>query len=566
MGPMHDRRVPTPELLRKLEWAAVLVLLLAALLPRARDVAAPFDREFDGFQGATFTTFAVNYERLGFGAAGGYPVYNIDLDESAPETWYVYANHSPLMAWVTWASMALLAPDGWEDAWRDGQAPVGVEFAARLPFLALHMFGLFAFWWMLRQGTRATQALIGLALLAVLPVSALYGSLINFETPSIPFVLVAYGCYVRWVRGAGARARARALVGVALAFGIASSFTYAPLFFVPPLALDALARRGLRSALAAGGAATLGVLPPLLVHGFFATRALELTGQSAAPLLVRGRTLLQPLLDGSGPAREWILRQVSRAFEYDSEAIALAAALGLALLLVRLFRKRDTAGRPGEVDVALPLFAGSYLMLFCFYRHTFDEPPQTTFLLNPAPAIAALAAIPLAALAPRLERLRGGIAPLVVLVSLVLLPALARTNALRHAWRSPGPRDDPPGAEGPDSALPPTAGARLAEVLPPGSVGLYPAALGFNFATFWYAWRTLLPVTSDLVPSAGAAEDAIVRFGLGDRPRYLMLPVDPPPFARAEVDAIRAAFAELLPGHVEAGPAAVTEHWEAWRL
>ena len=109
-------------------------------------------------------------------------------------------------------------------------------------------------------------------------------------------------------------------------------------------------------------------------------------------------------------------------------------------------------------------------------------------------------------------------------------------------------------------------GAQLAKALPAGSIGLYPAALGFNFATFWYAWRTLLPVTSDLAASAGAAEDAIAKFGLVERPRYLMLPVDPPPFARAEVEAIRAAFAELLPAHVAAGPESVTAHWEAWRL
>jgi len=113
-----------------LERLGVLLILVAALVPRVRDLAAPFDREFEGFQGSCFAAFCVNYERLGVGRFGGYPTYCVDIpDEAAGETLdpalYVYANHPPLVPLAQWAVVKALAPDGWNDAWRSGDAPVG---------------------------------------------------------------------------------------------------------------------------------------------------------------------------------------------------------------------------------------------------------------------------------------------------------------------------------------------------------------------------------------------------------------------------------------------------------
>ena len=96
-----------------LERAALVVLFLAALVPRLFDVAAPLDRAFDGEQGGFFAIGAINFERLGVRRTGGYPVLNIDLGDRAdpatrlwdrPELWVSYANHPPTVPLIAWAS------------------------------------------------------------------------------------------------------------------------------------------------------------------------------------------------------------------------------------------------------------------------------------------------------------------------------------------------------------------------------------------------------------------------------------------------------------------------------
>ena len=61
----------------RLERIGIALILVAALVPRLRDVAGPFDRGPEGEAGARAALAAVNYERLGLATAGGYPVLNV---------------------------------------------------------------------------------------------------------------------------------------------------------------------------------------------------------------------------------------------------------------------------------------------------------------------------------------------------------------------------------------------------------------------------------------------------------------------------------------------------------
>ncbi len=547
-----------------LEWAAVLLILCAALVPRARDLAGPFDRGLEGFQGAFFAICAVNYERLGVGAVSGYPVANLDLPRDPageiardPGGWVAYANHPPTTPLLAWLALKALGPEGWSEAWRDGRAPADIEAPIRLPFLALHAAGLLAFWWALRQTSGAARSLIALALLAVTPVSVLYATLVNVENPSLVFALLSCGFGARWLRGG--RSRDLALAASSLAAGCA--VTYAPLFFLPPLVLWGW-RAGARRALALLSAGAIAGLLPLGLHALASSRALARIGRPSAPVLERARELLQPLLDGSLPFAGWLARQVEHAGSRIGWPLLAAALIGLLLpasrrvarSLDRWLSARELPGEARGPDLAVPLLAGGLLYLLAFYRHTWDA--QYVFLMFLAPGVCALAARALDALTGPLLALRAGIAPQVVLVSSLGLPCIARFNALRHELRAPG---DSPAASlytPPELPLPDAIGAAIAGVCPPGAIGLHPEVLGLNHAASFYAWRSLVPAP---IPDEQLRRMAAAS-GLADAPILLLLPDDPPESARAGCEELRR---ELVG---EAAPSSLGSGWSAWRL
>ncbi len=538
--------------LRLLERLGVALLLLAACVPRVRGIAGPLDREFDGFQGAFFAIASVNYERLGVGRFGGYPCLDLDLGDDPEGGPMVYVNHPPAMPLLAYASVKLLGPAGWGDAWREGRPPEGIELALRLPFLACHLLGLVAFWWALREAGGPRLALLGLALISALPISIAYAQLVNYENPSLPWVLLGCGFHARFLR----RRPGRNLLWAALSFAAGAGVTFAPLFFLPPLLLQALLRRGprdaLRAALALGGAACV----PIALHAVWVRFGVpEAVSEGVA---ARARLLLAPLFTGEAPLHEWARRQGLRLLYYGTWPMVLAALGGLVAALAPARARRAT---DAPLELGPPLLAGGVLYLLAFYRHTFDGAGvfdgQTIFLIYLAPGVAALAAALLDRLAAPLALLRGGIAPLVVAVSILALPGLKRANELYRLWREPGPSDGAADTRGPDMPLPSTTGAQLARLLPAGALGFYPASMSFNLAPGYYAWRTLLPVTQ-----AGFGErlgQARLR-GLGSRERYLLLPKDPPPAVLADVGGVRAELAAA------GAPAAEDERWELWRL
>jgi len=550
MAPPPDPR------LRRFELAGVVLLLLAAAVPRVRDLGASFDRAIDGFQGSCFALFAVNYERVGIGTYGGYPVFNVDLPNDSTTLPYVYANHPPLAPLLGWASVKLFGPSGWNEAWREARAPRGIEGALRFPFLALHLFGLWALWWAVRQSDGARRALLALALAAMLPIGILCAGLVNYENACIPLLTMALGFHVRWL----ARDERRDLWLCGLFALLASLVTFTPLLFVPALALHTLFARGWRKALLQTGLLGAATLVPLLAHGLW----VRLWVPSAAPSVwIRAQVLLEPLFDGTMPFGEWCRRQVVRLSFFCTPWILAAAGTGLLIQAARSLGRHGEAEDPPvrRVSIALPLALGAFLSQLVFYTHTFDgdgaQNGQTNFLLNLAPAVAVLAAIFFDAIARPLWRLRGGFGPLVLSVALFGLPAVQRAGAIRREWREPGPRDDPFLTEGPAMPLPATSGARIAEVLPPGDVGLFPSGAVLGPAASFYAWRTLLGVDEKVWGLRMATIDQSL--GLPDAERYLLFPRDPVPAARELVERFRPGLLERF-----GKPLASNAHWERW--
>lgn len=553
--PADSRGAAAQPMPRWLAWAGALLLILAGSYARVRDLCAPFDRGFEGFQGSFFALAAINYERAGFGAFGGYPLVNVALDTRDPKGWYTYENHPPTVAWSAWASARAFGPAGWNSAWQSERAPEGLEPALRLPFLIGHFLGLLAFFWLLLGAVPARQALVSLALLVACPLHVLYATLANYENPSLWLVLASFGCVLRWSAARASQAHATGqrdaplaqawLAGAALCCALGGATTFAPLFFLPGLAALASSRAGLRAGLAASALLGIATLAPLLVHGIYASRALASIGRSAAPLKARAFVLWQPLLDGSLPPWRFAWLQLERCWSYCSPGLVLAAALGLALALV----PRTRRALSGTAAPALCLCLGGACVLLGYYKHAGEE--QLPFLLNLAPGLAALGGLGFEGLGRWLDAQHSRGAAFVVCVAIALVPALLRQDELRSEWRAPGPLDRPAGTRGPALPLPSSAGEQLAELLPAGAIGVYPASLGFTPAASYYAWRTLLP--RELAPIL------IERLHLERQPRYLVLPRAPWPACAAEVEALQSERAGSAPD-------LETADWRAWRL
>ena len=524
-----------PRPLGSLEKAAAGLLLVAALLVRLPQLFADFDRGLEGFQGAFFAIAAVNYERLGTSVGSGYPALIVELPAPIESTSLgpidalVYANHPPTVPLLAWRSARLLGPSGWSEAWREDRAPEGLEPALRLPFFLLHMSALVLFWCLLREAAGATAGVIGLALLVTLPVGLLYANLINYENAALPCVLAATWAYLRLLRGGGRGA----WFALGAAFLAAGAVTWAPIFFLPPLVLHALLRR--RSALAAGVAIVGGgaLALPLVLHSLWAP-----AGIGAGSALARARELWAPLLDGSQPFGLWVCEQLRQASAMLGTPVALLALLGVLLsflsVLVPRVGARLSSGRversAGIVDLGVPLLAGALLHQLAFYRHTLEQ--QWSFWLYAAPGAAAAAAMLLACCARPILHLRAGIAPMVLLVSALLLPGIAQANRRLRELRAPK-------SELQDAlALPRALGGELAPLVPRGAVGLLPEALGANLASSYYAWRNLYwtPELDAELPPWLAASSA-----LADAPAVLLLPRHPPSAARPAVEALEVA-------------------------
>ena len=279
---------------------------------------------------------------------------------------------------------------------------------------------------------------------------------------------------------------------------------------------------------------------------YYSRSALASVREAPPSPLERARELISPMFDGTLPFTDWLALQATRALEWFTLPLLIAALLGI-LVLVRAASRPVPIRERSPLDVGFPLLLGGAFVLLAFYRHTFDA--QHSFLMYLAPGVAVLAATAVEAAARPLARLRAGIAPVVVLVGSLGLFATQRFNELRYELRARVTAESPLGLPAPVLPLPDVTGRELASLLPPGSLGLYPTGTGLNLAAAFYAWRSLWPVDG---PEDLAWRAVAKRFGLGAAPVLLLLPTDPPASARAQVQALRTLVADPARTHESA--------------
>ncbi|MFT6042560.1 MAG: hypothetical protein ACJAZ8_002817 [Planctomycetota bacterium] len=568
--------------------AVCLALLLGILLRTHYAPNGGFDREFDGAQGSFFGFSSINYERVGFAPTGGYPVVNLDTIVEDKDTWFVYGNHSPFLAWGEWASLKLLGPDGWETAWQEGRSPSGLgtdhsfEFALRLPMFMASIFSLLALWWAIRIEGGKRNALFALLLYGIAPLAVLQAGIVNYEPASILFVLLAYGFFSKLrvrdrecaERGEAPALFPKELLLTCLMIAIGTSQTFAPLFFAVPLCIAVLLSRlrafGAKRAFASACAVGLSALAPILIHGFYVRGALAEI-QPMDQVSDRIAVMFRPLLSGDVPFFAWVGLQYKHFVMYGSEILVDLTGVGLIFALFILADRwtrsssdqAEPKALPSANPAALPalLAAGGFTVLFGFYVHTSDDPAQSSFILNVLPAAAALGALALVqmgdavgrAFARSGKRWAGAVLATVFFL-LTANGARATTNFLWGAWRGPEP----------SITTPEIAGAALGEILPPGSVGVFPDSMSYTTAVSFYAWRTLLPVKPNPL-SVQWVETHLIKWGLVGRPRYLLLPDNPPAHAKAGVDATLAFFQANVP-KIAAQEPIHKNGWRAWRL
>ncbi|MBI1380028.1 MAG: hypothetical protein GC161_02930 [Planctomycetaceae bacterium] len=524
-------------------WTAIAFAGLLGLFLRVPEWTRPFDRQFDGFQGAFFATAAVGYEQNDLSQIWPYPIVQVNAPLDLAKGAYLYANHPPLVPQLARGALALLAPRGWDTAWQSGRSPRGIEGPLRAPFVVCQLAAAVLFGLALArlEGRRAGALLA--VLVATAPASLVYAGLVNYENPS----LLATACVV-WVL---VDALCAARVGarhVALAFGaglLAALTTYMPLLFAAPLGIWALAARR-RAALLPLVGLGVGSIAGLVAHALLARRALENLGRSSQPLVERARELVAPLLDGSVPLGAWFALQAELVARYLGPALLLLALSGVWFG----WRQRNAASpRVGTtgLGLALALLAGGAAVQFAFYRHTSD--PQEPFLLHLVPGVALFAALGLESI---VRRAGGSRLATALFAATVLLGAYGAQH-IAKPWRDFGP--DRPG--------PRELGDELARLAPAGAVLWYPAALGFTPAVGFYAWRTLLPVEP---PAYGLPPLVADGLGLAAAPVFFVEPLgalaDEPAVA-ADVARMRADLFAHRPGSV---PFAEGTHFRLFAL
>lgn len=247
---------------------ATAVPLLLALVLRLEMGFWQGEGSFRGHQACFFLLSAVQYEKHGIAKTLGYPSPAIDGvpigdDDVAPlaedPATLVYVNHPPTVPLFAWAALRVLGHPGWQVFPQPGELlpdPRMSLWWLQVPFLLLHVFGLWAFAWCVRQAFGTRAGLLALALLAVTPVAILQGAGVGYENPSLSFVFLALGFWVRHARGGARRDLVRASVSVALG----TCVTWGPLLLVPAIALESALRRRwrlARTALQALGTAAL---------------------------------------------------------------------------------------------------------------------------------------------------------------------------------------------------------------------------------------------------------------------------------------------------------------------
>lgn len=427
--------------------AVLAALLLAAALCGLHSIRRPLGRDFSGYQSSFFALSASQYDRHGLTRWNGYPA----LEEGSPciggmddlvqahdaqGAALVYRNHPPTAFWLGYLGIA--ATGG------DFHSPERHRMAA-LAFLAAHLLTLLALWWWLAAPFGTGRALLGVLAAASTPIALHSGALPNLENPALPGVVFALGAWARWQD----QPRARWLVCSALGLAVASSVTFAPLFFAGAMAL---ATRNRRAGALLFGAALL----PLLLHAW---NAQPLGALNTGSLSSRPIELLRPMLDGTLPPWRWLWIQLQH----------LAQSAGLPWLIVGLAGAWFAPRR-----ALLAVTGGMLLYWLAFYRHTAEE--QWQFQLWITPLIGLCAAAVLTRLPQR-----------TAWISAVALAVFGVFGALRMEARL---QQHPLPA-------PEQSAQALRALVPEGATALLPEAAGKDLSYAYQSDRDLRPASHE---------------------------------------------------------------------
>jgi 4-amino-4-deoxy-L-arabinose transferase-like glycosyltransferase len=168
--------------MKKVRWIILVALLLGAAALRLWDFTSPWTNDYRGWGGSFYSNIARNYLKFGYIETKAAPVSSINPPDAAHFEYYLH--HPPMTGWLVSLSFRLFGYHEW---------------AARIIPVLCSMGALVLLYLIMRRFWNAQTSLIGLALAAVVPMAAFYGSFVDVQGP-IPlfFTMLTFYLYLRF--------------------------------------------------------------------------------------------------------------------------------------------------------------------------------------------------------------------------------------------------------------------------------------------------------------------------------------------------------------------------------
>jgi 4-amino-4-deoxy-L-arabinose transferase-like glycosyltransferase len=388
-------------------WPAVMLAFAVAIALRTPTFGLAWVGAHNAWGGAFYSTVARNFVRYGYCETGFAPVVSTGIVD--PGQFEVYFHHPALSMWLTGLSFHVFGVHEW---------------AARLLPLVFSLLTMALVFVMARATLGKGVALVAVALFAVLPVDAYYGTHLDpYGSMAIFLTTAAVEAYRRWI---GSREpRHYALCAAAIVLGCLTSwYTY---FIVPGILLHAWftqreRRRDLWPWLAGLPALTVGVFALFMLHRTLAIPAgrPETFQPLAERLLIR--TVELPMDRG-----EILIRYLRHIWTLYSPAFVALAAAWLALVGLDLWRRRVD---PAQGYIAILLSFG-FLYGLAFPGHLIAH---DYFVRAYAPGIAIAGAVVVLRATRGLPlQAAARLTASALLVAAVALISTVRTNSLYAA-------------------------------------------------------------------------------------------------------------------------------------
>ena len=186
---------------RRVTILVFLIALILGVVLRARDLLDSYENGHRGACAAFFALMARNHLRYGIVTTGGVAVLNPDRVDS--EFFHYYLHHPPGAILLAWVGAAL-----------GGTNPTGL----RLIFLPLSV-GIVLLVYRLGRLLHRTTGAVAASVAALLPIAVYYGAFVNFEIPTLFFLLLTLHYYLRFLTRDRSRDRTRAFLAYTAAVG-----------------------------------------------------------------------------------------------------------------------------------------------------------------------------------------------------------------------------------------------------------------------------------------------------------------------------------------------------------